>query len=369
MFSFLRWTILPALLLGCVTVAMAALVGEVRDEAGFFSADAIQKANEVIKEIHKDFKKDLLIETYKTLPADKLEEFKKVEKDKAAREEFFQKWARQRGKQAEVNGVIILITKEPGHLEIEVGNETQKRDFTNADRRELRDLMVGKFKDAAKAKDETDKKKLHDEALLEGVRFVQKTMKSNIGTIKGSGPVHQPNPAPIHVPSQPAARGGGFNWGGLLCMGLIILAVVWVVFGLIRAFTGGFGGGGGWGGGYGGGGGGFMTGLLGGLFGAAAGSWLYDRFFRGDGFGGGGGWGSSAYGAGPSDEPRDTDYSGGGGDFGGDDGGGGGGGGDFGGDAGGGGGDFGGGGGDFGGGGGDFGGGGGDFGGGGGGDF
>jgi hypothetical protein len=107
-----------------------------------------------------------------------------------------------------------------------------------------------------------------------------------------------------------------------------------------------------------------MSGLLGGMFGAAAGNWIYDSFFRG---GHSSGWGGSqAYGDSPGSapEPRDTDYTGTGGDFG-DAGGGGAGGGDFGG-GGGGGGDFGGGGGDFGGGGGDFGGGGGDFGGGGG---
>lgn len=365
MFSFLRWTVLPAVLLGWIGIAAAALVAEVRDEGGFFSADATQKANEVIKEIHKDFKKDLLIETIKTVPAEKTDEFKKL--DKAGQSKFFKSWARERARQAEVNGVYILVIKDPGHLEVEVGNETQKKDFTIANRDELADKLLAKFKDANKVKDEADKKKIYDEALLEAVRYVRSTMKTNIGTTKGSGPVHQPNREPVYVPPSRPAPATASPWvsgiGGLLCIGLIILAVGWLVIGLIRAFTGGGGGGGfGGGGGYGGGGGGFMTGLLGGLFGAAAGSWLYDSFFRGGGMGGG--WGSSAYGAGPSEEPRDTDYSGTGGDTGGD--GGGGGGGDFGGDAGGGGGDFGGGGGDFGGGGGDFGGGGGDFGGGGG---
>ena len=47
---------------------------------------------------------------------------------------------------------------------------------------------------------------------------------------------------------------GGMSIGGWICLGLCVLLGVWLVIGLIRAFTGGGGGYGG--GGYGGGGGG-----------------------------------------------------------------------------------------------------------------
>ena len=73
-----------------------------------------------------------------------------------------------------------------------------------------------------------------------------------------------------------------------LCPILIVVAIAWIVIGLIRSFTGagrggpapgsyaggGYGGGPGDGGG-GGGGGGFMSSLVGGMFGAAAGNWMY----------------------------------------------------------------------------------------------
>lgn len=377
--AFLRWLVIPSVLLGGLLlgpVRAASIAPEVRDEAGFFSPDAVRRANEVIQDIERDFKKDLLIETFPTVPADRAEEFKKL--DSAGRKKFFSDWAIERARAAKVNGVYIMLVKNPGHLQVEVGQETRKKAFTTANREELEERMLKKLREAAKAPDEAAKKKIHDEALLDAVRYVYNTMKANGAGSKvehpaagnvGERSTHLP---PANVPPHRPASPAGIGLGGILCWGLLIVGIAWVVIGLIRAFTGGMGGGGGYGpggmmGGGMGGGGGFMTGLLGGLFGAAAGSWLYDRFFRGDSWGGGG-MGGSAYGSdAPADQPRDTDYSGSGGDFDGrDDGGGGGG--DFGGgDAGGGGGDFGGGGGDFGGGGGDFGGGGGDFGGGGGG--
>jgi uncharacterized protein len=152
MFACLRKIVMPALLLGWFTLAaapaQAALVAEVRDDAGFFSAEAISKANEIIKEIHRDLKHDLLIETVKSVPASKADDLKKMDK-----EEFFSKWARDRARSAEVNGVYVLICKDPGHIQVEVGNETSKKAFTTTNRKELRDLMVEKFREAGKVKD------------------------------------------------------------------------------------------------------------------------------------------------------------------------------------------------------------------------
>src|SRR5205807_8678908 len=79
------------------------------------------------------------------------------------------------------------------------------------------------------------------------------------------------------------ARKANPIWGWI-CLGIVVLLAIWLVVALIRAFTGsGSGGYGGGGGGYGGGGGGggFFPALMGGLFGAAAGMWMYDRFFSG----------------------------------------------------------------------------------------
>jgi uncharacterized protein len=346
MSSIIRWAMVPALLAGCLinTGAVFASAPQVKDDGKFFKADAIQKANDIIKEIERGHQKDLIIETMEKGPAGSEAKPKGSERD-----QLFNEWARKRAKELGVKGIYIAISRTPSHIQIEVGQETLKRAFTARDRTSLRELLIGKFRE-----------KQFDAGLVEAAEFVRDTMDSNLGRARTKA-----------AQQQAPAGGFGSSLAGLICFGLVAVVVIWLVMGLIRAFTGSRGGGGGYrggpgggsgpgyGGGGGGGGGGFMSGLMGGLFGGAAGSFLYDRFFRGDS--GHSSWGSQAFGGESGTaggmERQDQDYSGTGGDFGDDAGSSGGeaGGGDFGG------GDFGGG--DFGGGdfGGDSGGGGGDF--------
>lgn len=322
-----RWMLLPAVAAGWLMAAApatAALVAEVRDDGNFFKPDAVRKANEIIKQIKDRHGKDLVIETYKEIPQDRKGDYRDESKAK-----FFDEWAQSRARSLEVNGVYVLICKDPSYLEVEVGNETRKKAFTTENRNHLRDLLLKRFK-----------AKEYDQGLIEGATYVRDTLDQNLGKKEERKEERR----------QEAGGGWLSGIGGWICLALVVGLCVWVGIALIRALSG-------WGGGYAGGpgygGGGFFSSMLGGLFGAAAGMWLYSTFF-----GGPGGWGSSsAYGsdsggAGADDGSgagaQDTDYSGSGGDFGTD---GGGGGGDFG-DAGGGGGDFGGG--DIGGGGGDF---------------
>lgn len=361
----------PAVLLGGLLapgLAPAATPG-VHDQAGFFSKEAVRKADDLLGDIERQHGKDVVIDVLPSVPE---RDAKVAEGPDKSR--FFDQFARDRAKDQRVNGIYILITQHPSYLQVEVGNETAKH-FDRSHKQELANLMLARFK-----------AKQHDEGLLDGVNYI----KTNFARSMPHAGSPTPHGAP--VPGGGGHAGGGRSMGllGLICPILVIVGIVWLFIGLIRAFTGarrgpgyggpGYGGPGygpgGYGGGYGGGGGGFMGNLMGGLFGAMAGNWMYHNFFGG---GGGSAWGGgpSNYGGGGGsfdDAGRaDTDYTGAGGSF--DDGGaggGGGGGGDFGGGdvGGGGGGDWGGGGGgggDWGGGGGDFGGGGGDFGGGGGG--
>src|SRR5438045_1397751 len=99
MFRITRWipsALAMAGLLAFCGIAYAALVSEVKDDAGFFSADAIKKANAEIKAIKEQLKKDLVIETYKELPADKKQAYEKVAKDSKERAHFFEEWGRER---------------------------------------------------------------------------------------------------------------------------------------------------------------------------------------------------------------------------------------------------------------------------------
>jgi uncharacterized protein len=369
-----RQAVAAVALLLAASPALARLVAEVRDDARMFKPETVKEADAIIKAIKHDHSLDLLVETFPGIPEEKKAAWQKAKDDKEKKRHFFAEWGRERFREAEVNGISLLVTKDPGHLQIEVGSESLRKAFTLKNRDHLEEVMLGHFKE-----------KEFDSGLLEGVRYVRKAIDENLGTKRGAGagvPAAPPagHPAP-GVDDHPSPFSGLWGW---LCIGLLVVAGIWVLFAVIRRLSGAgrsygpAGPGGyaapGYGGGSGGGGGGFLTSMLGGLFGGAAGSWVYDRFFRGDSghvasHGGGTDYGADPYAA--SGQPRDTDATGTGGDFGDDGGGGGdatggdtgGGGGDFGGDTGGGGGDFGGdtGGGDFGGGGGGDTGGGGDF--------
>lgn len=368
------WLLAPlALLLLTASGANAAANG-IRDDAKFFSPDAVSKAEQVIHQIDQKHQRDVLIETLPSVPADQ-----KQQLDQLGKDTFFKRWADSRAASQGVSGIYILITREPSHLEVAVGNRTQQRLFTRSDRDAVRDQLLTAFRE-----------KQFDQGLLQAVRTIQQRMDANVpvsssgsgsnsGTVVpggggGGGGLPRGNPSPFPAPAQ---RSWGI--GGLACLIIGAILIIMLVRGIFgRSGGGGYYGGapgggyqqggypqggyppqGGYGYGGGGGGGGFGRGLLGGLLGGAIGGYAADKWMHhGEQGQSGGGYVPPASGGGAESAPGpDTSFDSSGGDFGG---GGGGGGSDFGG---GGGGDFGGGGGgDFGGGGGgDSGGGGGDF--------
>ena len=312
----------------------AAATAWVNDEAKLFSPEAVAQADGRIQDIVHHFHRDLTIDTIESIPADMQAEYQQSGKAK-----FFLDWADRRAKDKRLQGIYVLICKNPGHLEIVLDKSIREHGFTFADRDLLAKQMLGLLKE-----------KRYDAALAEAVNFVDSRLRAHQGRAAAPLPA-QPHPG---GPQNPAQGSPILGW---ICFGVAALVGIWLVMAVVRMLFGGgrgYGPGGPGSGGYGpggyggGGGGGFLSSMLGGMFGAAAGNWIYDSFRGG---GRGGSWGGGGMTAGDSGSSPDS----GAGDFSGDPGGGG----DFGGDPGGGGGDFGGGGGDIGGGGGDFGGGGG----------
>jgi uncharacterized protein len=281
----------------------------------------------------------------------------------------------ERTKAARVNGVYILIVRKGGHVHVAADQETARL-FTKS----VRDQLAQQLNDGLRKGQPN-----FDNTLSEAMQFISDTFDR--GERQPGGTAAAPPPRSGNAPpvvGGGSGGGGGRSGGGLFSSiwgWLCLIAGVWIVIALVRSIFrhrsgypsgpgyggggpgpgyGGYGGGGyGYGGG---GGGGWGSSLLGGLFGAAAGSWMYDHFFRsGTSYGAsppvdaggyqGGGAPSSPDWVGPSDTGQGYESSdaGGGADFGGGGGGGGGmdfgGGGDAGGGGGGGGGDFGGGGG------------------------
>ncbi len=289
-------------------------LGVIRDNGDFFSDSAKTEATRKISDIEHQYKKDLVIETFKEIP----EEIKLgVDlNDKAAMSRMFEQWTVKQAKQQKVNGVYILISKTPAHLQIVVGNETQTKAFTLNDRDKLASLMLSKLRN-----------KQNDEALTDGVNFVSTTMASHVT------PRNKASSAPSTFAATPAKSvqtepSNSWVW---LIIAVIGIGAIWLIVGILRSVLGGRSSNAGAGMSPGFGGGGMFGSLLGGMFGAAAGMWLYDQFSGGHG----NAWGSdqdNRVGDSTGFSGQDTDYSGSGGDFGGDSGGG-----DSGGDAGGGG--------------------------------
>jgi uncharacterized membrane protein YgcG len=293
----------------------------VQDDAGLFSPKAEELANEAIARIKREFNKDVLIETLRTVTPSEGEDL--------------DKWAKQSFNNAHVNGIYIVFIEGRHQFRIEVGQETAKQ-FTNKDREELKAILLKDLK-----------AKENDKALQEMVGYVLAVEKkhaartppiaqsTNPPTAQTTNPPTTPttNPPSLQTASPPSPQttappidqGHGndhgqrntlsepTNWLLWICVGIAALLALWLIVGIFRAVFSpnpgygggpgyragpgrggpgygggapgmggpGYGGGAGYSGGgagYGGGGGGFVSSLMGGMFGAAAGSWIYNRF-------------------------------------------------------------------------------------------
>ncbi len=166
-----RLALVSLCLVAASAAAAWAVVPEVQDGGGFFKPETIAKVNEILATIGEKHHKDLLVETYATVPTDKVESVKAM--DKEGRSKFFQEWANSRARRRRVEGVYILICKTPPHLQIEVGKQTEKEAFTIQDRNKLREILISAFG-----------KKEYDRGLLEGAQFVAKALDDNLGSSK-----------------------------------------------------------------------------------------------------------------------------------------------------------------------------------------
>ena len=163
--------VLPALL------ASSAFCGvhQVWDEAHFFKVETIERVDQALADIRQQFKKDLMIETFPSIPDDLKDKLKEQGK-----ENFFKGWTRSEADRLNVDGIIILITGDPAHLQVEVGLKTSQQAFTLSDNDEL----VAKLVDAFRRKD-------YDNGLIEAAKFVQERLEKNAA----GGATTRPAPA------------------------------------------------------------------------------------------------------------------------------------------------------------------------------
>jgi hypothetical protein len=166
MLSRTRWLLVPALLLfwlGLVGPAPAVYPPPIKDDGKFFSAEVADKANKKIKEVYDSSKKDLVIETYAAFP-----DAKKLPEEANKKAEAITAWSKSRAKELGVNGVYVLICKEPTVFRIQVDPRTYRRAFTKSDIERLSKTMIAGLRE-----------KKFDDALKGGVDVVEAALKAN----------------------------------------------------------------------------------------------------------------------------------------------------------------------------------------------
>lgn len=144
----LRTLFIQAAALLFVGTALA-VAPEIRDEGKFFSAETLKKADEHIREIYRKHGQDVLIETYKTVPGEDVEKLKAL--DNRGRREFFLKFAKGRATERVVNGVYVLIVREPRFLLVGItgrGERAFSREFRDkAEEGMIAEFAKGRFDD------------------------------------------------------------------------------------------------------------------------------------------------------------------------------------------------------------------------------
>jgi uncharacterized membrane protein YgcG len=138
-----------------------AVAPEIKDEAKFFSADAVKKANEIIYEIASKYDRDLLIETFAAVPGDEAEREKVKKMSREEKLEFFRKWAVKRAGAAAANGVYILICKDPTYIKIEYPKKGRS-EFDAKVRAKVQEVLLSEFRE-----------RRYDEGLLAAVKVVR----------------------------------------------------------------------------------------------------------------------------------------------------------------------------------------------------
>jgi S1-C subfamily serine protease len=115
-----------------------------KDDAKFFSEEAWKKVLTAAEKLLKEKNLDLLIETFPTPPKGDADKVKAM--TTADREKFFKEYALDRSKAEKINGVYIVICKEPGYVYIEITKPAVET-FPSGFGAKLKSAILSAFKD------------------------------------------------------------------------------------------------------------------------------------------------------------------------------------------------------------------------------
>jgi len=140
------------------------------DGGMFFSEEAVSEADDIIRSIKQGYDRDVVVDTYDSIPDDLKDDLARD-----GREKFYEDWLNRRARQLGVHGVFVLMTREPGRVQVGVDRPTRRRDFTVADRESLREILASAFR-----------ARQFDRGLLDGLRFVRQRMAENTSNPAGA---------------------------------------------------------------------------------------------------------------------------------------------------------------------------------------
>src|SRR5262245_51309035 len=117
---FALHALLPLAFAGWLAAGQPADAGppRINDETGLFDADTLERVNAHVREIRRKYGIDLVIDPVKTVPA---EDAKRVKSLKSRdRDRYFADWVERRARDADLDGVLVLICKEPYRVQVHV---------------------------------------------------------------------------------------------------------------------------------------------------------------------------------------------------------------------------------------------------------
>jgi hypothetical protein len=112
----------------------------VLDEAGLFSPAAIDAARDKIHQIRKEYHCAVLIDTLSRAPA--ADWSKATSWSGRKRAEYFRAWAKERSRELGVEGIHILICKQPRHVAVVAWPERFAEQFSEKDCTDIERLLT-----------------------------------------------------------------------------------------------------------------------------------------------------------------------------------------------------------------------------------
>jgi hypothetical protein len=234
---------LPLLAAGWLAAAgLASAAPAITDEAGFFTPEAVLKAEEEIAEVRREYHKDLVIESFKAVPEDRVKEVANM--SRKGREQFFQQWAEERARARNVDGIYALLCRNPTYTQVVLGPDTDDSVFPEKDREALAKTLAPRWG-----------RRYYDAQLRDAVTYVRYRLHVNL--VEGGTP------------------SSFWTWLGSLTA-ILALLVVWLVVLVLRAAVAFWHNQSAEGPGADAGSGAFVGGILGGTVGGRAGHWLWE---------------------------------------------------------------------------------------------